>query len=64
MEDVLKTGYLILSFSLSQEIVFFQHFLIVDFLTFNCSFFLLWTLWFVSDFLKEVLISAKYRELI
>lgn len=64
VEDMLKTRYLILSFSLSQEIVFFQHFLIVDFLTFNCSFFFLWTLRFVSDFLKGVLISAEYRELI
>lgn len=61
---MLKTHYLILSFSLSQEIVFFQHFLIADFLTFNCFFFLLWTLQFVSDFLKGDLISAEYGTII
>lgn len=61
---MLKSCYLILSFSLFQEIVFFQHFLIADFLTFNCSSFLLGTLQFVSDFLKRELISAEYRTII
>lgn len=61
---MLNTHYLILSFSVSQEIVFYQHFLIADFLTFNCSFFLLQTLQFVSDFLKGDLISAEHRTII